>query len=427
MQQQAHQQTTRTTTRKSTGGGFLFGFVFLAVSIGLLFWNEGNAVRQYTSLQEGLASVVELDDTANVESKLVHMTGRLTTQNAQERPIVMDAEFGVAATGVYLHRIVEMLQWKEKRHDHTYTEDGQEKTDVTYTYKKSWSAQSIDSDAFHDASYVNPSYWEYKSKKISAPSVFLRGYRVPDVLLGQISTRDHISLDDASRLQMASILELSLHAPLKGGIPALKTMDIHHNEFMSKEIPSNGKSNNQQHRDRANIGDLRVRFQVTPASAVSVLAMAYGGALHPYTTKSGDPIVLLEEGVMDAAAMIDRAQALVTMWAWGLRVVGLVLAVVGFNVLLQPVVDLAHLFINVPLLGTFVAAAASWSGEHGPRGDCDRVGVVSVSLPVSQIQLMNEWWWWSRPLVALGLVLVAITPYIGMLKLSKAHVKLAVS
>ncbi|CAK4463800.1 unnamed protein product [Aphanomyces euteiches] len=357
--------TTKTTTRESTGCGFVFGFALLAIGLFFLFMNEGNAVRQHTALEEGLALVVEYEPEGkqSFESKLVHMAGRLTTQNDRESPIVVDAEFGIAARGVYLHRIVEMLQWEEVRHDHTYTENGQEKTDTTYSYKKTWSAERIDSDRFEDASYVNPVRWAYTSKK------------------------------------MASILELQFGIKQEiQAIPALKQFNVDHDQFISRRTkwPS----------DRASIGDMRIRFELSPAAAVSVVAMPFDSELHPYRTKNGESVALLEEGIVDAKTMFENERSNVTTMAWVVRLIGLVIVSLGYYILLQPVVDIAHKFSGVPLLGQFIITIVSRSVEV-------MSGLLGLSTTLIVIAIA---WVYYRPLVAFGLFVVAITPYFGMRK-----------
>ncbi|KAH9197854.1 hypothetical protein AeNC1_000131 [Aphanomyces euteiches] len=393
--------TTKTTTRESTGCGFVFGFVLLAIGLFFLFMNEGNAVRQHTALEEGLALVVEYEseEKRSFESILVHMAGRLTTQNDRESPIVVDAEFGIAARGVYLHRIVEMLQWEEVRHVHTYTENGQEKTDTTYSYKKTWSAERIDSDRFDDASYVNPVRWAYTSKKIPAPSVYLQKHRVPPSLLDKIKTRSDVSLGRDNLLQMASILELQFGIKQEiQAIPALKQFNIDHDQFISRRTkwPS----------DRASIGDMRIRFELSPAAAVSVVAMPFDSELHPYRTKNGESVALLEEGIVDAKTMFENERSNVTTMTWVVRLIGLVIVSLGYYILLQPVVDIAHMFSGVPLLGQFIITIVSRSVEV-------MSGLLGLSTTLIVIAIA---WVYYRPLVAFGLFVVAITPYFGMRK-----------
>ena len=81
-------------THQSWGGrivrsikGIFVGFILIAISVGLLFWNEGRAVKTAKSLDEGSKSVVSISsnkiDPAN-EAKLVHLIGVASTR--VERP-----------------------------------------------------------------------------------------------------------------------------------------------------------------------------------------------------------------------------------------------------------------------------------------------------------------------------------------------------
>ncbi|KAF0709722.1 Aste57867_5784 [Aphanomyces stellatus] len=149
------------------------------------------------------------------------------------------------------------------------------------------------------------------------------------------------------------------------------------------------------------VGDLRVAFQVTPADSVSIVAKPVDGQLAAFRTKNGESIALLEEGVVDANEMFARAQSNVTMMTWAFRVVGFVLALIGFYILLQPAVDLAHLFVGVPLFGPLVVTLVSWS-----------VDILSFLLALStSLVVIAISWVFHRPLVAFGLLVIAITPY----------------
>ena len=55
---------------------FLFAPVLIVISVSLLGWNEGRAVRTERALNEGQRSVVALED--SVDGALVHTTGAVT-------------------------------------------------------------------------------------------------------------------------------------------------------------------------------------------------------------------------------------------------------------------------------------------------------------------------------------------------------------
>jgi len=118
--------------------GVIVGIVFILISIGVLFWNEGRAVQTARSLAEGGKIVLDVDpsplDRAN-EGKLIHVSG-----NAVATAPLVDPEFGVSTVALHLVRAAEMYQWKEEKHEETHKSlGGSEETTTTYTYTKVWS------------------------------------------------------------------------------------------------------------------------------------------------------------------------------------------------------------------------------------------------------------------------------------------------
>ena len=112
--------------------GVFVGLILIVISIVLLWWNEGRAVKTYQALREGGKTVVSVAADRvdpGMEGKLVHVTGKAVTGG-----VVADDVFGVAAPALVLSRTVEMYQWKEKRSEHTKKNiGGSTETETTYT------------------------------------------------------------------------------------------------------------------------------------------------------------------------------------------------------------------------------------------------------------------------------------------------------
>lgn len=93
--------------------GIAVGLVLFIAAFPVLFWNEGRAVREFKTLNEGAGGVIPLTEamvSSDNEGRLVHVTGR-----AETAEILVDPEFSVAANAIRLLRTVEMYQWKEKK------------------------------------------------------------------------------------------------------------------------------------------------------------------------------------------------------------------------------------------------------------------------------------------------------------------------
>ena len=118
-------------------GGTVVGVVFFLGSFPLLWWNEGRAVHTYRSLQEGAGAVVSVPagrvDPGN-EGKLVHLSGRATTDEVLANPT-----FTISANALRLRRDVEMYQWVETRRTEKQQKlGGSEETVTRYMYETAW-------------------------------------------------------------------------------------------------------------------------------------------------------------------------------------------------------------------------------------------------------------------------------------------------
>ena len=64
-------------------GGIFFGFLLLAIGVGLIWFNEGRSVKRAKALKEGQGETVTLETIDNVDSsldgKLVHASGDALT------------------------------------------------------------------------------------------------------------------------------------------------------------------------------------------------------------------------------------------------------------------------------------------------------------------------------------------------------------
>ena len=93
--------------------GIIIGILFTIVSLPLLFWNEGRAVKTARGLAEGSQRVRQVAaDSVNPahQSQLIHVQGPTFC----ERDLA-DEEFGVRVNAIRLQRVVEVLQWDERK------------------------------------------------------------------------------------------------------------------------------------------------------------------------------------------------------------------------------------------------------------------------------------------------------------------------
>lgn len=341
--------------------GLLGGVVLLAVSIGLQFWNEGRTVQRDAALAEARAEVrtAGAAPVAGLEGRLVHVSG-----DASAATPVSDEAFGVNAPALALRRRVEMFQWREKRDRREEKQVGGGTRTVTeYRYETRWDDELVDSAEFQRSEgHENPATMPYASEVRRADGVRLDGYALDPAIAAQI--------EGWERMPLASI---ELPANLAASFRADDEW------FTTSANP-----------DDPQVGDLRVRFDLLPAGAVSVIARQQGGALVPHQTSKGETLALVERGRHDAGGMLAAEGARNSRLGWILRGVGFVLAWVGFAVMFRPLVVLADV---LPILGRLAGF-----------GTFVLSGLLAMMLSLLGI---GGGWLWHRPWL-LGLVLLAL-------------------
>ena len=310
----------------SAFAGVLVGLVLIVACVWGLAWNEGNAVKVARGLTEGAGAVVEAPaspiDPAN-DQKLVHVTGQTVVTAPLE-----DNEFGVSATGLKLSRTAEMYQWQEESKSESRTKlGGGEETVTTYTYTRVWSPTAIDSSQFNTpAGHENPEP-PFESADIFATDATLGDYQLEESVLSQVGGAQALSLTDQAEAIAAAIGEAPEHEVSGGTI------------FMGENAQA------------PVIGDVRVSYEVTPASEISVVARQNGDNFLDYRARNGSEFLLVADGDVPAGDMFQSAQDANNMVAWIIRVVGMILLMVGFGLILAPFGVLADV---LPLAGTIV-------------------------------------------------------------------------
>lgn len=292
--------------------GILVGLILVALSLVLLFWNEGRAIKTYRALTEGAGSIISVD-AAKVdpthEGKLIHIAGAFTPKGTPA-----DADLGVAAEGaVRLIRKVEMYQWKETQHSETKTKlGGGEETVTTYEYSKDWSSEAIDSARFKvPDGHANPSM-PIKSNDFAVSSGDLGAFSLTGEQIGGLGEKKPVTLVDADAARIKDRVAPTRSARIDQG-----------RVFIGYNL------------DQPWIGDLRISFEAASLPQVSAAGAQKGNGLVDYVTSNGQTIFLTQAGIVSAAQMFADAQAGNTVVTWVLRAVGLMLLLIGFTLILR--------------------------------------------------------------------------------------------
>lgn len=361
--------------------GVLIGVLLVALSVVLLFWNEGRAVTTAKSLDETQAQLVsvaadQLDFTNS--GKPVHVTGEAVSDAT-----LSDETFGITETAVLkLHRVVEMYQWKERSETRTVKNgDGSEDRTTTYYYDTVWSSSRIDSSRFEERyNHRNPPAMPYDGRERIASPINVGSFTLSSTLVGKI---DIAEARPISREEFASLGAGVQEAA--GGRPLTLRSGVLYGAH-TPEAPQ--------------VGDFRVKFQVVRPQTVSIVARQEGASLVPHPTEAGGEIALLQPGYHDGQSMIAAAHTKNTLWTWGLRAIGFVLMLVGFNLMLKPFAVAGDI---VPILGDVVAAGVGLAA-----------GAVALGLSFATIATA---WFFYRPALAILLLTGGVLALYGARRL----------
>ncbi|OHD71072.1 MAG: hypothetical protein A2W19_08400 [Spirochaetes bacterium RBG_16_49_21] len=302
--------------------GVLVGLVLFIAAFPVLWMNEGCAVKTAKGLDEGAKIVTsvkaETVDPAN-NGKEVHLSALATTDE-----VLADKNFGINQKCIKLIRNVEMYQWKEESHSEKKKKlGGGEETVTTYTYKKEWSSNPIDSSKFKKPGYKNPAM-PYKGETFTANLVKLGAFRLSPSLISQITKSEPMAL------QQENISKLS--AEIRG-----KARILDGGIFVGKNSPE------------PNIGDFKINYSIVKPQTVSVVAKQINDTFEAYATKQGTEINRLEHGERSAESMFQQMQKENTVQTWILRLVGLILMASGIGLIFRPLSTFGDV---IPLIGS---------------------------------------------------------------------------
>ena len=359
--------------------GVLIGGVLLLVGIGVLFWNEGEAVRTATGLAEGekvcISVAADSIDPAN-DGKLIQFSAPTATDQS-----LSDPQFALhpSESILKLKRTVEMYQWKERKESKTKKKvGGGETTETTYHYDKAWSDRLINSSSFHSpGGHSNPTAMPFPSHTVSASPITAGAFTLSTALVDQIDNFEPLPIPDSTAIEPD---------------PALAGLKVVNGIYYKGADPGTPQ-----------IGDVKVHFAVCRPGPVSIIAaQAAGGQLSPFSTRSGFPILDLRIGTFTATEQFAILQRENTIRTWILRLAGFLAITIGLALFLRPLAVLADV---VPFIGSLVQG-----------GTVLVAGLLGAALSVGIIGLA---WLYYRPVLSIGLFAAAGVAIFGIRHLRK--------
>ena len=368
--------------------GVVGGFIAVVAGICLLWWNEGRTVKRQRTLDQGRKDVVEAkydEVDSSLEGKLVHVSGAATTEDVLE-----DAEFQFAVNAFRLERKVEMYQWVEhEEHETKEKLGGSEEETITYTYKKEWREDLVDSSGFEEGGHENPTEMPFEAGTIYASSAAFGDYSLNSDQISRVGSLIELAPAKSEWVQK-KIKEFqergveNVKASELGDVCGYRGMEIRGKTFYLPVRP--GQENNT-----AQVGDVRVSFfYVGPKQDISIIAQQAGSSFQTYMTKNG-PLDELRNGIKGAEEIFQAAENENKVMAWILRLIGFILIGKGFSAIFKP---LPTLMAFVPFLGKIVGAG---------------VGLIAWTLAaVISLIVIAIAWLFFRPILAIVLIAAAV-------------------
>jgi len=329
-------ETTTESWGSRLGGsirGVLIGLALFISGFPVLFWNEGNSVKTARAIDEGEGACISVDSNDKVDAendgKLVHMSGKVDTKD-----VLSDDVFGISATAIRLKRNVEMYQWIEESHTTEKKKMGGsvEKT-TTYTYKKDWSSNAINSSGFKEQGHDNPGAIEFPEEEKYAANVSFGAFKLSDKQIRMIGSSQDFVITNGFKCALPRV-------QIAGNTIYVPNGETRNNALNNRDVAT-----------QTRIGDMRVTFRVIYPHDVSVIAKQKGDSFIDYTAKNGKKLNYLENGIEDAASMFSTARTNNTIVTWLVRIAGFLLMFIGLSMVFKPLSVLADV---LPILGDIV-------------------------------------------------------------------------
>ena len=247
---------------------------------------------------------------------------------------------------------------------------------TTYTYRKTWSPNVIDSSSFkRPDGHENPSAMPAASQNWTATKVTLGAFTLSEDQVGMLEKSEPLKVDANAAAALSPAMKPRAKLD-QGGY------------YMGKDPASPA------------VGDAKITFQVVRPATVSIVARQVGSTFEAYPAQAGDSILLLTYGTVSADSMFKAAEKANVILTWVLRGLGFFMMFLGLNMVLRPFAVVADV---LPIVGSIVGAGTGMVS-----------GLVAVCLSLITIAIS---WLYFRPVLAVGLLLLAAAGLAGLIYL----------
>ena len=392
----AYTETTSTSYGQRLAGsakGMIGGLLVFIIGTGLLWWNEGRTVRTARAIGDAASHVESVADVSRVDAslngKLIHASAFADTKDT-----LTDDLFGVREQAIKLDRKVEYYQWVE--HSQRKKRDkvgGGEETITTYTYEQEWVKKPVNSSNFKESRYRNANrvLSQVEERNEMAQHVTFGAYTLPESFVASISGSEPVEVRMTEEQRFTWDERLHMLRPKVN----TETSLVH----TSANTVYLGLSPNSPQ-----VGDVRVTFTKVPPADISLIAQVDGSTFKAYRAKNGQSFSRLQMGTVSADEMILQARSENNLWAWVLRVIGILLVVGGLKGMFGL---LPMLFKVLPFLGSIVDAG---------------VGLVSWILGLAwSFIIIAIAWLVFRPIIGISLLVLAIAGIVFLKRRGKKN------
>ena len=400
--------------------GVITGVILFLVSFVVLFKNEGCAVRQARALEEGKSSCVSVSsdkiDMSN-EGKLIHTSGKAETQD-----VLSDANVGLSEVAFRLERKVEIYQWVEDSHTREEKKLGGSKEKITtYTYKKEWVSQPVDSSTFKDPQAptrnANVGSLPVEAETQYCSNAKLGAFTLNETLIRKVGdAQDYVFAKDfklPETLPVGSRIEgkyvvIPFQQPVAAQVTtAIQQPVVQQQPAVAGQQPVAGQQLATPVQPGVpQIGDVRISYRIVRPHDFSVVGVQQGDTIVAHVASNGESNLLTADSIRSAAEMYQSAEEANTIKLWLFRLIGFALMYSGLRAVFRPLEVLGDV---VPFIGSIIGAGA---------------GIVSflIAAPLSLVTIAVAWIVY-RPVV--GIILLVVAGAIGYLVYTKAKAKKA--
>jgi hypothetical protein len=266
-----------------------------------------------------------------------------------------------------------MYQWiEESRTSEKKKMGGSVEKVTTYTYKKAWSSNAIDSSDFKEQGHDNPGVIEFSGEEQLAANVTFGAFRLSEKQIGKIGSSRGFAFPTNFTCALPRV-------QVKGNTIYVPNAETRNNPLNNRDVAT-----------QTRIGDMRVTFRVIYPHDVSIIAKQKGDSFVDYTAKNGKKLNYLANGVEDAASMFETARTNNAIMTWLIRIGGFLMMFFGLSMVFKPMSVLADV---LPILGNLVELGTGFVA-----------GLIALVCSLITIAVA---WIFFRPVLGIILLVIA--------------------